>query len=244
MNKGSEEEHQKQVKKCIDYIFQGEIFQANLSRLWNYKVDKGIKAVDIYQQLRQKSISFSGLVSYNNSFIISSSPERLVSVNENFLETRPIAGTRPRGSSGLQDIELSNELINSDKEKAEHLMLVDLERNDISKVCKPGSVKVNEMMTIESYAHVHHIVSNVCGQKIKNISPGKIISSIFPGGTITGCPKVRCMEILGELEKVGRGPYTGSFGYITHSGNMDVNILIRSMLLENNNLFLEQVGEL
>ena len=102
-----------------------------------------------------------------------------MSVNENFLETRPIAGTRPRGSSGLHDIELSNELINSDKEKAEHLMLVDLERNDISKVCEPGSVKVNEMMTIESYAHVHHIVSNVCGQKIKNISPGKIISSVF-----------------------------------------------------------------
>ena len=243
LNKGSDEEHQRQVKKCIEYIFQGEIFQANLSRLWNYRVDKGIGATDIYRQLRLKNPSpFSGLVNYKNSFIISSSPERLVSVNENFLETRPIAGTRPRGSSGLHDIELSNELINSDKEKAEHLMLVDLERNDISKVCEPGSVKVNEMMTIESYAHVHHIVSNVCGQKIRNISPGKIISSVFPGGTITGCPKVRCMEILGELEKIGRGPYTGSFGYITHSGNMDVNILIRSMLLENNNLFFRAGG--
>ena len=243
INKGSDEEHQRQVKKCIKYIFQGEIFQANLSRLWNYRVDKGIGATDIYSQLRLKNPSpFSGLVNYKNSFIISSSPERLVSVNENFLETRPIAGTRPRGSSGLHDIELSNELINSDKEKAEHLMLVDLERNDISKVCEPGSVKVNEMMTIESYAHVHHIVSNVCGQKIRNISPGKIISSVFPGGTITGCPKVRCMEILGELEKIGRGPYTGSFGYITHSGNMDVNILIRSMLLENNNLFFRAGG--
>ena len=243
LNKGSDEEHQRQVKKCIKYIFQGEIFQANLSRLWNYRVDKGIGATDIYRQLRLKNPSpFSGLVNYKNSFIISSSPERLVSVNENFLETRPIAGTRPRGSSGLHDIELSNELINSDKEKAEHLMLVDLERNDISKVCEPGSVKVNEMMTIESYAHVHHIVSNVCGQKIRNISPGKIISSVFPGGTITGCPKVRCMEILGELEKIGRGPYTGSFGYITHSGNMDVNILIRSMLLENNNLFFRTGG--
>ena len=243
LNKGSDEEHQRQVKKCIKYIFQGEIFQANLSRLWNYRVDKGIGATDIYRQLRLKNPSpFSGLVNYKNSFIISSSPERLVSVNENFLETRPIAGTRPRGSSGLHDIELSNELINSDKEKAEHLMLVDLERNDISKVCEPGSVKVNEMMTIESYAHVHHIVSNVCGQKIRNISPGKIISSVFPGGTITGCPKVRCMEILGELEKIGRGPYTGSFGYITHSGNMDVNILIRSMLLENNNLFFRAGG--
>ena len=243
LNKGSDEEHQRQVKKCIKYIFQGEIFQANLSRLWNYRVDKGIGATDIYRQLRLKNPSpFSGLVNYKNSFIISSSPERLVSVNENFLETRPIAGTRPRGSSGLHDIELSNELINSDKEKAEHLMLVDLERNDISKVCEPGSVKVNEMMTIESYAHVHHIVSNVCGQKIRNISPGKIISSVFPGGTITGCPKVRCMEILGELEKIGRGPYTGSFGYITHSGNMDINILIRSMLLENNNLFFRAGG--
>ena len=243
LNKGSDEEHQRQVKKCIEYIFQGEIFQANLSRLWNYRVDKGIGATDIYRQLRLKNPSpFSGLVNFKNSFIISSSPERLVSVNENFLETRPIAGTRPRGSSGLHDIELSNELINSDKEKAEHLMLVDLERNDISKVCEPGSVKVNEMMTIESYAHVHHIVSNVCGQKIRNISPGKIISSVFPGGTITGCPKVRCMEILGELEKIGRGPYTGSFGYITHSGNMDVNILIRSMLLENNNLFFRTGG--
>ena len=242
-NKGSEEEHQEQVKKCIEYIFQGEIFQANLSRLWNYKVNKGIRAVDIYRQLRLKNPSpFSGLVNYKNSFIISSSPERLVSVNENFLETRPIAGTRPRGSSGLHDIELSNELINSDKEKAEHLMLVDLERNDISKVCEPGSVKVNEMMKIESYAHVHHIVSNVCGQKIKNITPGKVISSVFPGGTITGCPKVRCMEILGELEKIGRGPYTGSFGYITHSGNMDVNILIRSMLLEKNNLYFRAGG--
>ncbi len=243
LKKGSDEEHQNQVKKCIDYIFQGEIFQANLSRLWNYKVDNGIKAVDIYQQLRLKNPSpFSGLVAYKNSYIISSSPERLVSVDENFLETRPIAGTRPRGSSGLHDIQLSNELINSDKEKAEHLMLVDLERNDISKVCEPGSVKVNEMMTIESYAHVHHIVSNICGQKIKSVSPGKVISSVFPGGTITGCPKVRCMEILGELEKIGRGPYTGSFGYVTHSGNMDVNILIRSMLLENNKLFFRAGG--
>ena len=158
------------------------------------------------------------------------------------LETRPIAGTRPRGSSGIHDIELSKELINSDKEKAEHLMLVDLERNDISKVCEPGSVKVDEMMIIETYAHVHHIVSNIRGSKVKGLSPGNVISSVFPGGTITGCPKVRCMEILGELEKVGRGPYTGSFGYVTHSGNMDINILIRSMLLENQNLFFRAGG--
>ena len=241
--KGSPEEHQMHVKKCIDYIFQGEIFQANLSRLWNFKINKNLRATDIYRQLRKKNPSpFSGLVNHKDSTIISSSPERLVSVNENLLETRPIAGTRPRGSSGIHDIELSKELINSDKEKAEHLMLVDLERNDISKVCEPGSVKVDEMMIIETYAHVHHIVSNIRGSKVKGLSPGSVISSVFPGGTITGCPKVRCMEILGELEKVGRGPYTGSFGYVTHSGNMDINILIRSMLLENQNLFFRAGG--
>ena len=158
------------------------------------------------------------------------------------LETRPIAGTRPRGSSGIYDIELSKELINSDKEKAEHLMLVDLERNDISKVCKPGSVRVDEMMTIETYAHVHHIVSNISGEIKKGIFPGDVIKSVFPGGTITGCPKVRCMEILGELEKQGRGPYTGSFGYISHNGNMDINILIRTILKENDDLFFRAGG--
>ena len=243
LTKGSEHEHQEQVRKCIDYIFQGEIFQANLSRLWKFEIDKKISEIEIYRQLRSKNPSpFAGLINYKDSNIICSSPERLVSVNGDYLETRPIAGTRPRGSSGIQDIELSNELINSDKEKAEHLMLVDLERNDISKVCKPGSVKVNEMMTIESYAHVHHIVSNIYGIKIDNITPGEIIRSLFPGGTITGCPKVRCMEILGELEKEGRGPYTGSLGYVTHCGNMDLNILIRSMLKEREFLYFRAGG--
>ena len=243
--KGSDKEHQRHVRTCIDYIFQGEIFQANLSRQWKFKIKDNLDDIDIYRQLRKKNPApFSGLVSYENTSIISSSPERLVSVDGENLQTRPIAGTRPRGRSGLIDIELSKELINSDKEKAEHLMLLDLERNDISKVCKAGSVNVNEMMTIESYAHVHHIVSNVCGKKLDNVTPGEIITSVFPGGTITGCPKVRCMQILGELEKVGRGPYTGSFGYITHSGNMDINILIRSILRENQNLFLELVAEL
>ncbi len=241
--KGSSEEHQKQVKKCIEYIYQGEIFQANLSRLWKFKVSESISESDIYEQLRKKNPSpFAGLVNYKTSNIISSSPERLVSVEENLLQTRPIAGTRPRGGSGLVDIELSKELLNSAKEKAEHLMLLDLERNDISRVCEPGSVKVNEMMIIESYAHVHHIVSNVVGTKMKKVTPGKILSALFPGGTITGCPKVRCMEILGELEGIGRGPYTGSMGYITHSGNMDINILIRSILKENHNLFIRAGG--
>ncbi len=243
LKKGSANEHQEHVRKCIKYIFEGEIFQANLSRLWQFQTDKKVNDIEIYRQLRKKNPSpFAGLIKFEESSIISSSPERLVSVDDKLLETRPIAGTRPRGSSALHDIELSKELINSAKEKAEHLMLVDLERNDISKVCEPGSVKVNEMMTIESYAHVHHIVSNIRGIVKKNVTPGEIIKSLFPGGTITGCPKVRCMEILGELEKVGRGPYTGSFGYITHNGNMDINILIRSMLKEDNLLYFRAGG--
>ena len=176
--KGSSDEHQKQVKSCIDYIFQGEIFQANLSRLWRFKVGDGISDIDIYRKLNTNPSPFAGLVKYENSSIISSSPERLVSIKGSHIQTRPIAGTRPRGVSGLMDIELTKELINSDKEKAEHLMLVDLE-NDISKVCIPGSVRVDEMMTIETYAHVHHIVSNISGEKKKNVNPGDVIRSVF-----------------------------------------------------------------
>ena len=243
VSKGSSKEHQDQVKKCIEYIYQGEIFQANLSRLWQFKTSLNFDESSVYTALRRHNPSpFAGLVSYKDSSIISSSPERLVSVRGDILETRPIAGTRPRGTSGLHDVELSKELINSDKEKAEHLMLLDLERNDISRVCQPGSVKVSEKMIIESYAHVHHIVSNVVGRKSENTSPGKIISAVFPGGTITGCPKVRCMEILGDLEKIGRGPYTGSLGYITHEGDMDINILIRSILKEGETLYLRAGG--
>ncbi|MFL2660897.1 MAG: chorismate-binding protein [Alphaproteobacteria bacterium] len=242
-SKGSSDEHQNQVRTCIDYIYQGEIFQANLSRLWRFKIQDNLSDVNIYKQLREKNPSpFAGIVRFNDSTIISSSPERLISISGKHLQTRPIAGTRPRGRSALLDIELTKELINSDKEKAEHLMLVDLERNDISKVCEAGSVRVDEMMTIETYAHVHHIVSNISGIKKNNISPGDAIRSVFPGGTITGCPKFRCMEILGELEKQGRGPYTGSFGYVTHNGDMDLNILIRTILKENNDLFFRAGG--
>ena len=159
---GTSIEHQTQVKSCIDYIYQGEIFQANLSRLWRFKVDEELTDIDIYRKLREKNPApFAGIVRYKKSSIISSSPERLISISGDHLQTRPIAGTRPRGTSGIVDVELTRELINSDKEKAEHLMLVDLERNDISKVCEPGSVKVDEMMSIETYAHVHHIVSNL-----------------------------------------------------------------------------------
>jgi len=243
IKKGTSKDHQKDIKKCIDYIFQGEIFQANLSRLWEFKVHDDNIDSEIYRELKKTNPSpFAGLVFFNNSSIISSSPERLVSIKESILETRPIAGTKPRGGSGILDVELSRELISSEKERAEHLMLVDLERNDISRVCKFGTVKVNEMMVVESYSHVHHIVSNIKGEIRENIKPGDVISAVFPGGTITGCPKVRCIEILGELEKIGRGPYTGSFGYVNHNSNLDFNILIRSMLIEEGKIFIRAGG--
>ncbi len=241
--KGSDIQHQIDIKKCIDFIYQGEIFQANLSRLWEFKVDSDLKDHEIYRELCKTNPSpFSGLVSYKDSSIISSSPERLVSVKNRTVETRPIAGTRPRGQSGITDIELSRELMESEKERAEHLMLVDLERNDIARVCKAGSVKVNEMMVVESYSHVHHIVSNIKGILKEDKSPGDIIAAVFPGGTITGCPKIKCIEILGDLEKMGRGPYTGSFGYVNHDGNLDFNILIRSLVKERNKLSLRAGG--
>ena len=153
-----------------------------------------------------------------------------MSVRDGRVSTRPIAGTRPRSADAGQDRRLLEELVAHPKERAEHVMLIDLERNDLGRVCQPGSVHVDEMMVIESYAHVHHIVSNVSGDLLDDVTPGQVIAAVFPGGTITGCPKVRCMEIINELENAPRGAYTGSFGYLNRDGSMDLNILIRTIV--------------
>jgi len=227
------------VRRVIDYIFAGDVFQVNLSRVWRGRLVEGISHAWLYERLRMRNPSpFAGLATLGDKAIVSSSPERLVAVHGRLAQTRPIAGTRPRGTSGLTDIALSEELIAHPKERAEHIMLVDLERNDLSRVCLPGSVKVSEDMVIESYAQVHHIVSNVLGELKEAIAPGDVVRAIFPGGTITGCPKVRCMEIIAELEGVGRGPYTGSMGYINRDGGMDLNILIRTIVREGEALSL------
>jgi anthranilate synthase component 1 len=227
------------VRQVIDYILAGDVFQVNLSRMWSGKLKPGLSHAAIYDHLRKRNPSpFAGLAVLGSQAIISSSPERLVEVEGRIVQTRPIAGTRPRGTSGLTDVMLSEELITHPKERAEHIMLVDLERNDLSRVCVPGTVKVNENMVIESYAQVHHIVSNIRGQLLDNTAPGDVIRAIFPGGTITGCPKVRCMEIIAELERVGRGAYTGSMGYVNRDGGMDLNILIRTLVREGDSIFL------
>ena len=237
------ENHIKNVNKILKYIKAGDVFQVNLSREWHGKINNKYSACDIFSKLKRTNPSpFSGLVIYKNKAIISSSPERLIMVKNGCIETRPIAGTRGRGASGMYDVALSQDLLNNKKERAEHIMLVDLERNDLSKVTVKGSVKVNELMIVESYTHVHHIVSNVTGKIKEDTTPGEIIKAVFPGGTITGCPKVRCMEILSEIEKTGRGPYTGSIGYINNDGSMDLNILIRTIVKNKDNVSIRAGG--
>jgi len=225
-----------QVKK---YIYEGDVFQVNLSRKWQAPIVESLDSAELYRQLcQQNPAPFSGLAQFQGLTIISSSPERLVRVNKRQVETRPIAGTRPRHVNDEQDRALKSELIGHPKERAEHIMLIDLERNDLGRICQPGSIEVNELMAVESYAHVHHIVSNVRGQLRDEVTPAQVIRAVFPGGTITGCPKERCMAIIAELEQESRGAYTGSMGYLNLNGDMDLNILIRTITTDAEHISL------
>ncbi len=225
------------VRRALDYIAAGDVYQANLSRGWRAQPTAPVDPADLYRALRAANPSpFAALLRHGDFAVISSSPERLVSVHGGIVSTRPIAGTRPRGASPELDAALIESLLNNEKERAEHVMLIDLERNDLGRVCVGGSVRVDEYMTVESYAHVHHIVSNVSGLKLDAVSPVDTLRAMFPGGTITGCPKVRCMQIIAELEGVGRGAYTGAIGYINRDGSCDFNILIRTISVHGGSL--------
>lgn len=220
------------VRRVLDYLAAGDVFQANLSRGWRARFDRALQPASLFQRLRENNPApFAGVFAGEGWAVVSASPERLVSVRGDVVETRPIAGTRPR-FAGDDDAARIQELVGHPKERAEHVMLIDLERNDLGRVCTPGSVEVDELMTVESYAHVHHIVSNVRGRLRAEATPGQVIRAVFPGGTITGCPKVRCMQIIAELEDVGRGAYTGAMGWLNRDGDLDLNILIRSAELE------------
>jgi anthranilate synthase component 1 len=219
------------VERVHEYLRAGDTFQVNLSRKWRARFGRAPQPAELYARLRAANPApFAGLLAQEGWALASSSPERLVSVRGRLVETRPIAGTRPR-HPGDDDAAKVGELVAHPKERAEHVMLIDLERNDLGRVCVPGSVRVDEMMVVESYAHVHHIVSNVRGELRPGVGPGDVLAAVFPGGTITGCPKVRCMQIIAELEGEGRGPYTGALGYLNRDGDMDLNILIRSAWL-------------
>ncbi len=227
------ERYKTSVSRIHEYLLAGDVFQVNISRRWSGAFCADADPLVLYRALRHfNPAPFAGLLRWRDRVMLSSSPERLVQIRGGNIQTRPIAGTRPRGASAGQDRALSEDLISNLKERAEHIMLIDLERNDLGRVCKPGTVEVNELMVVESFAHVHHIVSNVRGELLGDASPIDAIRAVFPGGTITGCPKVRCMEVIAELEGEGRGYYTGSMGYLGRDGNMDLNILIRSMLVQ------------
>ncbi|HEY6641921.1 aminodeoxychorismate synthase component I [Povalibacter sp.] len=227
------------VTRALEYVGAGDVYQANLSRGWQASLRRGVQPLHLYQRLRHTNPGpFCALAVLDGIAIVSSSPERLVSVRDHVVQTRPIAGTRPRGSDVHSDEYLAKELHAHPKERAEHVMLIDLERNDLGRICEAGSVHVDEFMTIESYAHVHHIVSNVRGRLRADVTPGQVLAAVFPGGTITGCPKVRCMEIIAELEGAPRGAYTGSLGYLNRDGSMDFNILIRSLEVRGDSVSL------
>ena len=228
LSEDAEDRYLLDVERIKQWILDGDVFQVNHSRQWRGALAPNVSAADVYGCLRQANPApFSCLVHHQQQAIISSSPERLVCCQQGVVETRPIAGTRPRHAHSEDKAE-KQALLMHPKEQAEHIMLVDLERNDLGRVCEAGSVEVNELMVLETYQHVHHIVSNIRGRLRAAVSPGQVLKAVFPGGTITGCPKVRCMEIIAELEQTPRGVYTGSVGYINHDGSMDFNILIRT----------------
>jgi anthranilate synthase component I len=225
------------VRRAQDYIRAGDIYQANLSRPWRATLPAQFAAGDLYRRLRQANPApFAALAQFGEFRVLSSSPERLLRIRGRRVDTRPIAGTHPRGKTMVADQALAQAMIAHPKERAEHVMLIDLARNDLGRVCVGGSVRVDEYMAVETYAHVHHIVSNVTGELRTDVTPVQALRAVFPGGTITGCPKVRCMQIIAELEGGPRGPYTGGLGYLNHDGSGDFNILIRTMSLLGNEL--------
>ena len=221
-------DYKQAVEKVKAYIQAGDIFQANIARFWSMPFAQE-DVFALYSKLRQVNPApFSCFLQTEDMTIVSASPERLFSIDSSgCVSARPIAGTRKR-SFGDADAVLENELLLSEKERAEHIMLVDLERNDLGRVCEPGSIEVDECMVIEKYATVQHIVSNVRGKLAAGLNILDVLAAKFPGGTITGCPKVRCMEIIHELEPQARGPYTGGVGYVAWDGSVDMNILIRT----------------
>jgi aminodeoxychorismate synthase component I len=236
------------VLRCQEYIRAGDIYQANLSHRFTVQGPArcGLGSLDmqlaLYDRLRAVNPSpFSGMLRSPEMQLISCSPERLVRLSGRRADTRPIAGTRPRGLAEADDRRLAEELQANEKERAEHLMLVDLERNDLGRVCEVGSVRVDDFMALEYYSHVIHLVSNVTGTLAPHATRSELLKAVFPGGTITGVPKIRCMQIIEELEPVRRGPYTGSMGYFSWSGDLDFNILIRTLVLHEGVGYL-QVG--
>ena len=223
------------VKKAKEYIRRGDIYQINLSQRFQAKTN--LSGAQIYKRLRSLSPSyFSAYFDTGNSQILSSSPERFLSLEGGLAVTRPMKGTRPRGENKKQDSSLEKELLKSAKDKAELMMIVDLERNDLGRVCKYSSIKVESLRVLEKYSTVFQTTANILGRLHKDKDRLDLLRACFPGGSITGCPKIRAMQIIEELEPDRRGIYTGSLGYLSFTGDMDFNILIRTILKKGNQI--------
>jgi para-aminobenzoate synthetase component 1 len=230
------------VRRTIDYIEAGDIYQANITQRFRANLPSGFDRLSLYQALRMRNpATFGAFLDFGATAILSSSPERFLKVADRRVETRPIKGTRPRGRGPAEDKSLAAELLASSKDRAENLMIVDLLRNDISRVCEIGSVQVPTLFGLESYATVHHLVSVVTGALAEGRSAVDLLRACFPGGSVTGAPKIRAMEIIAELEPTARGPYCGAIGYLSADGGMDSNIVIRTYCIQDQDLTF-QVG--
>ena len=216
------------VRRVIDYICAGDVFQVNLAQRLVYPADTD--PVSLYLRLRQRNpATFAGYFDLGNFQIASASPERFLQVRGREVETRPIKGTRRRSLLPESDLFAGDDLLSSEKDRAENVMIVDLLRNDLSRVCMPDSVRVTQLCQLEVYPYVQHLVSAVCGRLAADRTPLDLVRAAFPGGSITGAPKVRAMEIIAELERVARGPYCGCLGYLGFDGALDLSILIRTI---------------
>jgi len=232
--------YKKAVHSCKEYVRAGDAFQIKISQRFESNIEDD--AFEIYKRLKKINPSpYAAFLNFEDCTLVSCSPEHLVKVENNEIETRPIGGTYPRGKNAQQDREILQRFRKDEKERSEHLMLIDLERNDLGRVCAYGSVKVDEKMTIEKYSHLMHIVTNIKGKLQRNKDIFDVLRALFPGGTITGCPKIRAMEIIDEIEPVARGPYTGSIGFMNFSNEMDLNIIIRTLILKGKKGYV-QVG--
>ncbi len=228
------------VDTVREYIAAGDIFQVNLSQRFETKLTT--PPYELYRRLREVNPApFASYLNFDPVTIVSASPERFLRLQGDQVETRPIKGTRPRGRDPLEDARLAQELLQSDKDRAENIMIVDLERNDLGRVCRYGTVKVTELAILETYPTVFHLTSTVTGRLRQGKNCLDLLKATFPGGSITGAPKVRAMEIIDELEPTKRSVYTGSIGYLSFSGDVDLNIVIRTFLIKGNKAYF-QVG--
>lgn len=225
------------VERVVEYIRAGDVFETNIAQRFEAKLPKNFSSFDLYKRLRiVNNAPFSSYMNWGDIVLVSASPERFLSLKDGIVQTKPIKGTAPRGKNKEEDQQLANTLLSSEKDRAENVMIVDLMRNDLSKVCLPDTVIVNKLCALESFSTVHHLVSTIQAQLLPTKRAAHLLEACFPGGSVTGAPKVRSMEIIAEIEPHRRGPYCGAIGYIGFSGDMDTAITIRTYAIKDQHI--------